>query len=384
MRPAYVSKGGVVETPTIDNLSRVHGGYNVMSLKAGENWQDLETALTAPVFHPDVMYPYAGCSGAYRLVGCGVEVVNTTPELYIGGSVTTYRSPSPKQRSMLIVPRSIETTPASTIYVPMGCDVTIVPPSLQRDAQLYPSSRTWGAKEGCYLIGTMNVDDVEYSSTFANVVSFSQQYTPAALASSLDEVARTRAWLPQNVVSHTALDTDSMRQVLPFDTHGAIFAGLQPQATLQITVRYFIERIPTISQPELLVLTRPPTPYDPMALEIYSRCMTHLPVGVMVKDNPLGEWFNDVMNFVAEAAPVVGNLVGTVVPGAGAVGQVVGSLAGRAAGVNSNAKARKKRKKQKKALQQNASKIVPHRPAAQQRVLQRRNSAPTKGRRKNN
>jgi len=154
-------------------------------------------------------------------------------------------------------------------------------------------------------------------------------------------------------------NNQSAQMPLPFDTHGCIITGLQPQATLQVTVKYFVERIPTIAQPDLLVLTRPPSPYDGLALEIYSRVMTHLPVGVPVSENPLGEWFNDIMSTIAEWAPRVGALIGTAIPGASALGTAIGGAASLARQVNNSNQPAKK--KQNPKPQQHTLQSVPKR-----------------------
>lgn len=65
-----------------------------------------------------------------------------------------------------------------------------------------------------------------------------------------------------------------------------------------------------------------------MALEIYTRSVCELPVAVPVDENPLGEWFNDVLDTVSEWAPKIGGVIG----GHGAtLGNVLGNLAGKSA-----------------------------------------------------
>jgi len=113
-------------------------------------------------------------------------------------------------------------------------------------------------------------------------------------------------------------------RALPWDNNGCIFTGLSKQSTLQVTVKYFIERIPTIRQPDLLVLARPPAPYDPVAMELYNRALSQLPCGVMVKENPLGEWFNDVLGAVVDYAPKIGQIFGT---GGALIGNTVAKVA---------------------------------------------------------
>jgi hypothetical protein len=109
----------------------------------------------------------------------------------------------------------------------------------------------------------------------------------------------------------------TLSKLLPFDVNGSIFTGLSNETTLQVTVKYYVERIPTVSDPDLLVLSRPSPQYDPMAVEIYSRAMSELPVAVAVGENPLGEWFNDVLDTVSEFAPALGSVFGPMGAAAG-------------------------------------------------------------------
>lgn len=306
-----VNSGGTFST--LNNNIFLTGGYNAFGVPAGYDW--VNGGLTTPLLATGLGYPRSGSSGQFRLVACGFEVVNTTPDLYRGGSVTVYRTPTSNTR------RSYDTGVFQTII-----PTTVLPPSTQAEAQLYPASRTWGAEDGAYVVGTLNSSSNPFLAAQPNTASLVQQLSAAEL------VANTNvyAFLPGTV--KTAACAQPCVTVLPYDNHGAIFTGLQPEATLQVTVRYYIERIPTSKQSDLLVLTRPPTPYDPVALEIYSRCMSMLPVGVRVADNPLGEWFNDIMDTLANWAPKIGNTLGTLIPGASTIGNAVG-VASRMASV---------------------------------------------------
>lgn len=304
---ALIAPSGVVTLSSNNVLIR--SGYNAISIPSGVDWTN--TTIGPYGDSPTIAYPLSGASGQFRLVGCGCEIVNTTPELYRGGSVTVYRTPTSN------TVRTI--TPSTNIRIPQN--VSVLPPSTQAEAQLYPSSRTWGAEDGAYVIGTLNGTTNPYTSAQPGTAALTQQMN----ASNFSTGSTVVTYVPPPVF--TNVPVDSCNTILPYDNHGAIFTGLQPQATLQVTVRYYIERIPTSSNPELLVLTRPPTPYDPMALEIYARVMGMLPPGVPVAENPLGEWFNDIMSAVSDFAPTVGALVNNFVPGAKAIGDTMGTAA---------------------------------------------------------
>lgn len=299
-----VSQNVVASPPPI-----LFPGFNVLVGPTGQDWN---TNLTIPFQNAGgvLAYPTSGSAGRYRLIGAGFEVVNTTPELYKGGSVTAYRSPStPNSKESWMV-----TTAATNPVVHVN--TYALPPSSQANAQLYPTSRTWSAEEGCYSISTLSSDENPFLMPSVNCPLL---YQPPSMSQLVGNQPINAYTYRQSTIDTTI---GTVAQLLPYDINGCVFAGLNAQSTLQVTVKYYIERIPTFNEPDLLVLTRPPSPYDPMALEIYTRVMQELPVACMVKDNPLGEWFNDVLSTVAEWAPKVGSVFG---PLGATLGSGVGS-----------------------------------------------------------
>jgi len=125
---------------------------------------------------------------------------------------------------------------------------------------------------------------------------------------------------------YNSLQSDSL---LPFDVSGAYFAGLSNQTSLTITVRWYIERCPTIDEIDLVVLATPSPTYDPDALRVYSDAMHAIPPGVPVGMNPAGEFFRQIVSNIRRLAPKVGRVVQEVagVPGAALLGAAVGRVA---------------------------------------------------------
>jgi len=282
-------------------------GWNCITTNNGEGW----TVATIGEENDDGQFPPQFASGAFRLIATGCEVVNTTAELYKGGSVTNYRSPSPAQQCTM----RTTGTPAYWTAPRMG----LLPPDNVADAALYPNSKTWGASDGTYMIATLN----ESENTFFNPVpGCAGLLTPI----SFDGLAGGEGWLAWMPSATLNTLNSASNGILPWDIAGCIFSGLNAQSSLQVTTRYYIERHPTIADPNLLVLARTPCPYDPTALEIYARAMGELPVAVPVGENPLGEWFTEVLDVIGEWAPKIGGfLSGAGVPFAGGIGNVIGA-----------------------------------------------------------
>lgn len=307
---------------TVDRLGHVQSvtghtwvnpGWNAIAIGAGLDW-----STNLGVNQPGIQLPGTYASGAWRLIATGLEVTNTTASLYKGGSVTCYRSPSPQGYGEYFVQASDEDP-----TVPCSGPTCVTPPFSQSDAALYPNSRTWGAEDGIYLIPTMNSTTNPY---YVPKPGMAGMITPSSF-SNLNLGNGWLGWFPFVSGSGGNYPNSSLATCLPWDISGAIFAGLNTQSAMQVTVRYYIERNPTIADPNLLVLARTPCPYDPVVQEIYTRCMEELPVGVKVGMNPLGEWFTEVLEGIGEWAPKIGSAIGNVVPGASIIGNIVGSAA---------------------------------------------------------
>lgn len=291
-------------------------GWNVMSCITGDNWQ-----TQSATEYEDGAFPRSYGAGTYRLIATGLEVVNTTASLYKGGSVTCYRSPCPKSN---LTGKTINLS-GGTITNSLGSfPVGVLPPSTEADAALYPNSRTWGAEKGIYLVGAMNSTDNPYFTPSPGISGLLSPTSSTQMETGTGWVAYLPRILAADADASNA-DLSACSTVWPWDISGAIFSGLNQNSTLQVTVRYYIERHPSIAEPDLLVLAKTPCPYDPMIQEIYARAMHQLPVGVPVGMNPLGEWFNEVLDAVATWAPELGSAVGNIIPGAAMVGKAIGT-----------------------------------------------------------
>lgn len=287
-----------LDTAGFQNL---YGGLNVIGTEPGTPW-DNGTHLTT-----ELRIPKAYSSFKHRLIGVAYEVRNVTAPLYKQGAVVCYKQPMQWSTG-----RATEGA-APQIWAPAR--YTELPPKLSSNAALYPNSRIWDAAEGCYNIITLNDVENDVSSPTPMVAEFTDQ-------NFMNTFIGRQAF--------GSMPTDELATCFyPFDNVGAVFTGLSSSTSLLVTVRYLYERFPTEDSPDLLVLARPPSPYDPLALELYARCLRELPSFVMVKENPLGEWFGKVLETVSSIAPILGKVV--PLPGAALIGDVVGKGAGAVA-----------------------------------------------------
>jgi hypothetical protein len=282
-----------------------------LSIAAGPQGNQLwPTAATpSPTASYTSLNPISYIKGQGRVIAMGFEVVNTTAEINKQGQVTTWRLPTKWSPSVQYT--TFATTP--TVSVQQNVSLQRFPPATVAQAQQLFGSRSWAASEGGYVVSRQNSE--------ANPALIpSQSYTAYSLDDNQSGGA-TSILVSATPNSAQALTSDYL---LPYDISGLHFSGLSYTTALTVNVRWFFERIPGPLETDLVVLATPSAPYDPLALELYCSCLREMPPGVMLKENPLGEWFSNALSKVASVAAPLGRLVGNFIPGAAALGSAIG------------------------------------------------------------
>jgi hypothetical protein len=303
----------VIQFPILDNryCSRTDQRQNNMFLHPNTpsfQWGGVHAYAVAPGFAFDPMdvthvvhlgvieanVPYT--TGVGRLIGIGFELVNTTAILNKQGSLTVFRQMQQSKNQMGVLGMvSGSVYPAGLI--PATVTVYRNPPQLLQEVMLMPGSRTWDASEGCYCVGSFHSNENPPTVPGYDIPVWSTD-------DDLEEGTNTTDWyVPQVqasvVVGMNTLFTSLAIKQYPIHTSGAICSGLSPTSTLQLNANMVFERFVDQKDKNLLVLATPSAEYDPMALEIYSHAISQMPPGVTFKDNPLGEWFMDVIDQVS-------------------------------------------------------------------------------------
>lgn len=268
--------------------------------------------------------------GVGRVVGMAIEVVNTTSPLYRSGSVTCWRAPEP-----LEMPTTFNSYPGyvspNVIYTFTG-QMMRYPPRTSAQALLYPST-VWEAEKGIYMPGQYSTLDnppqsVDYTLpylSFQNVEDVIYDGTAASLND-------TSLWIPLFPTYNTAQAPGNISvapgiKIIPMNQMGAIFAGLNPQSTLDVVMTYYYESFPSLSQVDILTIAKPSAMYDPVALEYMARFNRLVQVAVPSGENYDGEWFAEILEWLAGAAPIVGGLFG--VPEVGLAASTLASYGAR-------------------------------------------------------
>lgn len=309
-----------------------------MSLLNVWAWKDDHTYL-----FPNGGVPYSACKpddvsimgaitpGQARVIGAGVEIVNTTAELYKQGTVTVSRVPNSIEEAAMVstsgdINLGSNPNPHRWTYGALfspGMRSCYGPPHSTAAALSFPNSRQWAAAEGCYSVLAMDVDEADMKPTVTQ---------HRAVLSSYDVVETdTLVTAPETISVGYAVPTARVHAsgtdsvIVPdgginsldaaSDTTSIMFTGLSKETSLTITFRYIIEKAPRFGDQggsSLVRLMNPSPSYDPVALELYKEVMGKMLSGVPSKYNPLGEFWNYVVNLVSKAAPVVASIASAI------------------------------------------------------------------------
>jgi hypothetical protein len=385
------SKNAVAAGPAL------YPGYNaIVEPTSGNAWY-LDSAA---INDGGLAIPAKYCSGHFRLIGGGIECVNTTADLYKGGSLTAYRSPSEREMGVVTTNVSVGGTTTSTstitattvtklqktdsrkeifeeanVNLTLAYPVEVVStfPTTQAEAALFTDSRTWAAEDGCYSVLTQADIENPYTQLVGGEVLVAYSMDASSFQTGQSSGAQQNVYLSNwydgsNSFSYFG---QSASQALPFSQCGFVLAGLNPNSTIQLTQRLFFERIPSTLEPDLLAMAQVPPAHDAVAVEIYSRVLAAMPVAVPVSENPLGEWFNSILDSIKSVAPKLGGIIR-------GVGTAISEIGGTQP-VQSNATPqRKQNNKQKQAFKNNAIRGPQKKAAMKNNKLKNRNKGPAR------
>jgi len=300
--PAVIQVMGALITeaagvPVVTPITNQIGGVVAMTAPAGvPMWASGDTLPAASVTLGGQSTPIAYAKGAFRVIGAAFEVLNTTAEINLQGQVTVYRQPCFQAADVL---SSISlSTPEPDLQV---INTLRMPPATLEEAMLLFGSRSWKARDGVYCVGMLNdLNDPLQAPSF-KTNSYTSNDIQAGVYGPLRYIT---------INNDSTFNGNVADAIMPFDITGAYFTGLSNSTTLVVNCRWLIERCPTSNEADLVVLAQPSPCYDPMAFQIYSEVMRQMPPGVPQGENPLGEWFNQVLDVVAAGAPYLGAAVG--------------------------------------------------------------------------
>lgn len=305
-------------------------------------------------------------TGLYRIIGAGIEVINTTSSLYKQGTLTVSRTPAGLARESTAVAATYPGTPGIS---PLNCVnamdipqldyvVANAPPYSVAAATAFPNTAQWPAAEGCYTVQHIALGGMtmEGNESVGFITTSQRDYvsgtgpTPAPYATSFGEEIVSKMGDP--TLTYTLWrDVPAQKKFVDGSISSIMLTGLSKESTFTIRYRFIVEKAPRLGDiggADLVRLAHQSPLTDRIALKAYEVAMSSGPVGVPSRYNPLGEYWNLMVDIIKKAAPTIASVAGLIPhPIAQAVSKAA-SVAASAAGVASAAQAAVKRLEKKK------------------------------------
>ena len=339
-------------------------------LGATGNFSDYPVNPLHGTLPPDVL------DGSVKVLGCGLEIVDTTPELYKGGITYAARTPQ------LLIQQGDTTTlldPAATVTANVTCNGLLAAPTTVSELMTYPNATKWEAKFGLYSV----IEQYDVAASTSVGGQHLLRYT-SQLPNDNGDASGALYGYPVDAPNCTILTpartgfsvdryaaVDSVH-IAPSDSVVVMMMGLNENATFNIRLKYFIERRVNSSITSLLPLVpfaRESPSFNPKVLELVSRIWHDLPVAVKYGENPAGEFWDRILSAIGALAPVVGLIPH---PAAKAISAVASSAALAGKTYNNSRKrtveaapAPRKPRAVKATLPQPAVKQAPQKPVQQ-------------------
>lgn len=241
-----------------------------------------------------------------KVVGQGLEVENTTPELYKGGSVTAARFDVVSEDSQLSYVANTDS---------LNMNWMAAWPYRFADVASNPSAVSWNASKGIYMPNCLRRDhQLKYSYN---------NWKPFMIGRTVPAIAQN----PVRYVQGGIIDSG-------FAVKVAVFRGLAPESTFLVNMIMYFSTQQDSNSP-LFPISQAEPAYDPKYDAFVNELSGPMPVATVFKGNALGSWFNDVCAVVSN----IGSAVGSVLPGPiGTIASGIGKAAEWAGNFNAGYK----------------------------------------------
>jgi len=296
MAGSTVTLPGAAAVPLLDVSVYLHAAGTGLDYTAGP---------TSGLVLPTTMQPGKG-----RLIGMGVEVINTTAPINRSGTLYCWRLPGIQEDD-------------ETLQYLSGAVVTRVgqfrrvatPPTFPSDAMLIPGTRSWASEEGCYLVSAMEQNNPPLYPTQTSILYRTITFDPLFVG--INNAG--------TIVTGNANSAGEAFRNTPFNLSGIMLRGNNPNSKFTLNVIWYYEEFPDIYS-DVLTLATPSCEMDPLALRLYAEVLNSLPVAVPSSWNASGDWWWDVVSAIKDYAADLGGMIG------GAPGRAIGKAASTLAG----------------------------------------------------
>ena len=286
------------------------GGLQVFQVPSGQDFDMQNSAMVASQvieLADDVL------QGSNRLIGAGYEIHNTTAEIQKQGAICNFLMHNvPKDASTFVKTANISGSAVVT-NIFNGTSFR-APPRNTKEALLLPGSVEWKAAEGCYTVARFaGVDNPPYTVDYNMPVLYEVDDVPGPLGTNTSQIC-----FPADALSTGTAQLPAWKS-FPIHTSGSIVTGQSDTCSFRLNFNAIVESFPSPRDTKDLTIARPSASFDPNALAIYSHALSSCPVSVPVNENPLGEWFMDVVGQIGKFLSPMGGIPGAIGTVAGLV-----------------------------------------------------------------
>lgn len=235
----------------------------------------------------------------WRPTAMGIELIQTSADLYRGGMGYAYRIPGdPVEAAFLKLPGTS----------PQFAHGTVIsyPPKVPASIVGYANTWRGDARAGVAAIGVPNDFMNRPKRSFP---SGAYLQLPSGTGSSL---------IVGDIHDHPVMDWD------PF---GVFVTGLNPGATFVLRFNMAYEIFPLASDQLFITLAQPSVEPSPALEEAILQVLKTMPAGFDYRENPFGEWFSKIVDALAEYLPKIVPALQTIHPIAGISGQAAAMIA---------------------------------------------------------
>jgi hypothetical protein len=313
------SVDGVI-TATADSYNL--GLVNIAKADAGQILFPSTNPVVATNFSMERIDAFTAISaGLSRIIGMGIEVIDTSSVLNKQGDLAAYRIPVSHsgRATSRVIQADAKFGTQSSLCIPR-------PPLTLAEATAYRQTVRWEARDGCYIaVGQEGINNPFTQNTNDSVIITEDPAlagTDVVLQTGFDTSAGVAAPNMSCLIPVTAVKYFNLGQ------HGVFLSGLSGDSTFTVRVRVYVERAPLSSDVDLIPLATPSPAYDYKALAMYSMIVSELPSAVPVSFNAKGDWWRMIVKVIRKVAPIVGTVLTPFIgPEAMTIGNLVGQVA---------------------------------------------------------
>jgi hypothetical protein len=308
LEPSPVKEGKYYgDTLVQQGLGRLINPVQVNYSASGTDFES--TAIDGILNAQGCALPVEFTQGVIKVIGMGIELINTTAEIEKQGLISYARMGQPGSDTFfadVALPALGAGSFGRSTFVP----IRVLPKNLA-ELVLYPGFAQDEAKNGYYGPVVLKPNDNTCFPIPVGICVFENDPTGGKINVATPDSVYTSTMnlftpvtVPPTTVVFSHINTAPIHS--PADSNCIMVTGLGDKTTFTLRVRWICERFPSSSEKQILVIANSTANYDPVALEIYSKLVGLIPAGVSFSENPGGEWW-------ARMLGTLGSIVGPMV-----------------------------------------------------------------------